>query len=201
MKQRQTIRNFLRLFSFILLIFSILSLTGNIKAQTRSPKTVRDFFNLLPQKYFPLEACEPKTDRNCEKARKEYLQNYLEIEDTANGYLKGACDGAQSCLEMALFKRPNGTYIIGLGTFNEVMNDYYFLEYRNGNWFDVSTTVVPQFSKKNMYEFPRYGTTVKVFAKKILENGNEYGDKYEISEKGAKLYDLVWLNGKFTIKR
>src|SRR5687768_15883661 len=83
-------------------------------AQTKQPKTVRDFFNLLPQKYFPLEGCMPKTDRNCEKARAEYLNTFLEVEDTANGYLKGGCDGAQTCLEMALFKRPDNTYIVAL---------------------------------------------------------------------------------------
>jgi len=78
-----------------------------------------------------------------------------------------------------------------------MMNDYYFLDYQEGKWTDVSSSAVPQFSKKNMYELPRNGTTVPVFAKKIVEQGPDF----EASEKGAKLYDLVWKDGKFSVKK
>ena len=166
-------------------------------SSTSQPKTVRDFFMLLPEKYFTLEGCERAKDKDCRKAKINYLKTFAEIEDTKNGYLKGGCDGGQSCLEMALFKRPDGTYIIGLSTFAEMMNDYYFLEYKNGNWANISAEIVPQFSKKNMYELPRYGTTVKVFAKKIIEETKDY----EISDKGEKLYDLEWKDGKFNVKK
>jgi hypothetical protein len=95
---------------------------------------------------------------------------------------------------MALFKRPNGTYIVALNVIAEVQDDYFFLEYKNGKWFDVGAQVVPGYSRKNIYELPQHGTTVEVFAKKILEKGADY----ELTEKGAKLYDLEWKNGKFT---
>lgn len=163
------------------------------ESQTKQPRTVRDFFMLLPEKYFLLESCEPSKDRDCRRAKLNYLKTFTEVEDTANGYLKGGCDGAQSCMEMALFKRPDGTYLVGLAVSAEMMEDYYFLDYKNGVWTDVSAEVVPEFSRKNMYEIPRKGTTVKVYAKKIIEKG----DDYEIAEKGAKLYDLEWKDGKF----
>lgn len=137
-----------------------------------------------------------ESDKDCSKARAEYLKTYTEVEDTANGYFKGGCDGAQSCIEMAIFKRPDGTYLVGLATSGEMMNDFYFLDYKDGKWSDISSTVVPEFSKKNWYELPRVGTTVKVFAKKIVEQGKDY----EISEKGKKLYDLEWKDGKFEKK-
>jgi hypothetical protein len=160
------------------------------------PKNVRDFFMLLPEKYFVLEGCEREKDRDCKKAREEYLKTFGEV-DIANGYIKGGCDGAQACMEMAIFKRPNGTYLVGLATEAEMMNDFYFLDYKNGAWSDVSNSAVPEFSKKNMYVLPRHGTTVQVFAKKIVEKG----DDYETSERGAKLYDLEWKDGKFAKKR
>jgi hypothetical protein len=163
------------------------------ESQTNQPRTVRDFFMLLPEKYFVLEGCERGKDKDCRRARLDYLKTFAEVED--------GCDGGQACIEMALFKRPDNSYLVGVATSAEMMNNYYFLDYKNGKWTDVSAQVVPQFSKKNMYELPRYGTTVKVFAKKIIEEGNNYGDKYEISEKGARLYDLEWKDGKFTIKR
>lgn len=157
------------------------------------PKTVRDFFSLLPDKYFVLEACERDKDKDCTKARAEYLKTFTEVEDIKNGYFKGGCDGAQSCIEMAIFKRPDGNYLVAIATSSEMINDFYFLDYTGGKWTDVSRDV-PTFSKSNWYELPRVGTTVKVFEKKVTEKG----DDYEISEKGKKLYDLVWKDGRFT---
>lgn len=170
---------------------------NNSFALDSQPRTVRDFFMLLPEKYFLLEGCEPAKDKDCRQAKLDYLKTFGEVVDTANGYLKGGCDGAQSCLEMAIFKRPDGKYIVGLAVSQEMMNSYYFLNYEGGKWTDVSAEVVPQFSKKNMYELPRRGTTVLVFVKKIVEKGADY----EISDKGEKLYDLEWGGGKFSIKK
>lgn len=167
------------------------SMPGEI--QTGQPKTVRDFFMLLPEKYFLLEGCVRETDKDCRKAKIDYLKTYAEIEDTANGYLKAGCDGAQSCLEMAIFKRPDSTYIVGLAVSAEVMQDNYFLDYKNGVWTDISAQIIPDFSKKNQYDIPRRGTTVRVYAKKVIEKGNDY----EVTERGARLYDLEWKNGKF----
>lgn len=174
----------------ILLIFLLSTATF---AQTNQPKTVRDFFNLLPQKYFTLEGCEPKTDKNCNKARREYVQTFLEVEDSANGYWKSGCDGAQSCLTMALFKRPDSTYIVHVLTEFEMGEDSYFLEYKSGKWFDIGTKAIPSYSKKNTYLPPRTGTTIEVFKKNFPEPN--------FSERGKKIYSLVWKSGKFTIKK
>jgi hypothetical protein len=162
-------------------------------AQTKQPRTVRDFFNLLPQKYFTLEGCEPAKDKNCERARRQYVKTFLEVEDTPNGYWKSGCDGAQSCLTMALFKRPDATYIVHVLTEHEGGEDSYFLEYKNGKWSDIGASVVPEYSRKNTYVPPRQGTTVEVFKKNFPEP--------EYSERGAKIYDLQWKDGKFSIKK
>ena len=167
------------------------------KSPVGQPKTIREFFMLLPEKYFVLEGCQGDLEKDCNKAKIDYLKTFTEIEDTANGYFKGGCDGAQSCIEMAIFKKPDGTYLAGVSTYAEMANDNYFIDYDGGKWTDVSASVVPQFSKKNMYELPRVGTVVKVFAKKIIEKG----DDYEASEKGKKLYDLEWNDGKFAVKK
>lgn len=161
--------------------------------QIGQPKTIRDFFMLLPEKYFLMEGCVREKDKDCKKAKTDYLKTYAEVEDTANGYLKAGCDGAQSCLEMAIFKRPDSSYIVALAVTAEVTEDNYFLDYKNGTWTDISAEIVPDFSKKNQYEIPQNGTTVKVYAKKVIEKG----DDYEVTEKGAKLYDLIWKDGKF----
>jgi hypothetical protein len=61
---------------------SIANNSETAESQTKQPKTVRDFFNILPQKYFLLEGCEPAKDKNCERARREYVKTFLETEDT-----------------------------------------------------------------------------------------------------------------------
>lgn len=158
-------------------------------AETGRSKTARDFFLLLPQDYFGVECCDGDI--------RGYLKKYLLVEDTANGYLEGDGDGAQPGFKMALFKRPEGTYLIGLETFGEGLHENYFLEYKNGRWLDVGARVVPGYSRNNFYVIPRYGTTVKVFNRKFPEP-----ELPEVSEKGEKrLYDLVWKDGRFTIRR
>lgn len=164
-------------------------------ARTRQPKTVREFFVLLPQKYFTLEGCAANpTKKNCDRARAEYLKNFLEVEDAANGYMKGGCDGAQSCFHMALFKRPDGKYVVGLTTKFELGENSYFLEYLGGRWRDVGPQVVPGYGKDKVYELPRYGTTIEVY-----ENKKVAGEDYR--ERGRKLYNLAWRDGKFTIAK
>jgi hypothetical protein len=171
----------------------IISLSAVIASgQGKQPKTVRDFFMALPDKYFSLDCCMtlPRSKRKA-----EYLKRYLRVEDTANGYLSGSGDAAQEGFVMALFKRPSGTYLIGFYTEGEggVEDTPWtvFLNYSAGKWTDVSQTVVANYNKqKYIYELPQKGTTVEVFAKK------EEADGY----KGKKLHDLVWKNGKFVKK-
>jgi len=177
----------------LFLMFVICLFAFAASAQINQPRTVREFFNLLPQRYFALEGCSDNpTKANCDRARRRYVESFLETEDTANGYWKSGCDGAQTCLTMALFKRLNGTYIVALQTEFESGTDNYFLEYKNGKWLDVARQAVPDFSKNNIYELPQKGTTVEVFARKNTD---------DIPERGKKLYELVWKNGKFSVKR
>jgi hypothetical protein len=178
------------IFAVVALTLASITSTG----QTKPPKTVREFFSLLPQKYFPLEACSANpTKQNCDKARAEYLKRFLEIEDIPYGYMKGGCDGAQTCFHMALFKRPNGDYIVGLTTSFEAYEDSYFLEYSGAKWRDIGAQVVPEYGKNKVYDFPRNGTTVEVY-----EYNKVAGQDY--SKRGRKLYDLIWKDGRFIKK-
>lgn len=165
-------------------------------AQDGTPTTVREFFMLLPADYFPLEEWNGKA-QTLAAAKRKYLKTLLKVEDNRNGYMEGDGDGAQMGLKMALFKRPGGGYLIGLHLFGEGENRNHFLEYSGaGKWSDVTRKVIPQYSSNNLYEIPRYGTTVQVFAKIFPEP-----ESPELSEKGQKLYDLVWKVGTFTVTK
>ncbi|MEZ5344071.1 MAG: hypothetical protein R2681_00820 [Pyrinomonadaceae bacterium] len=167
-------------------------------ASGSQPSDVRGFFMKLPNEYFVIESCEEfRKTSLCEKAKARYLKDFTIVEDLKNGYLEAGGDGAQTAMKMAIFKRPEGTYLIGLNVFGEGQDTYKFLEYSNGKWQDISLEVVPEYSSTNIYELPRQGTTVSVFAKKIIEQGKDF----EESEKGEKLYDLTWADGKFSIQR
>ncbi len=96
-------------------------------------------------------------------------------------------------MTMALFKRSDATYIVHVLTEFEMGEDSYFLEYKNGKWTDIGARIIPEYSSKNTYVPPRYGTTVEVFKKNFPEP--------EYSERGAKIYDLEWKDGKFSIKK
>lgn len=96
------------------------------------PRTIRDFYMLLPEKYFVLEGCEREKDKDCRRAKVDYLKTFTEVEDTANGYLKGGCDGGQRCLEMTIFKRPDGTYLVAVSTEGEMIIEQHFLDYDGG---------------------------------------------------------------------
>ncbi|MFV0387659.1 MAG: hypothetical protein ACK5NT_02800 [Pyrinomonadaceae bacterium] len=164
---------------------------------TAAPKDVRGYFMALPEKYFLLEGCEPNKDRDCQKAKRDYLGHFLEVDDVENGYLRASGDGGQNSINMAIFKKPDGTYLIAVNVKGEVTNSYKFLNYANGKFEDVSLEVVPEYSTGNIYELPRKGTTVPVYGKHIVEQGADW----EVTEKGEKLYDLVWNNGEFSINR
>jgi hypothetical protein len=182
----------------LFLVFAVALFGISVSAQTKQPKTVRDFFNLLPQKYFEIGCCGVHDEPDSVKAHTKYLETFLRVEDAANGYLEGGGEAGQSSIIMALFKRPNGTYIVGVETAGEMFEHNYFLEYRNRRWYDISAKVIPQFSKAKIYNLPRYGTKIEVFDRKVIE---KISDDRIIYETGAKLYDLVWRNGEFTIRK
>ena len=53
---------------------------------------------------------------------------------------------------------------------------------------------MPGYGADKVYELPRYGTTVAVYENRLVEGG-------DYRERGRKLYDLTWKNGKFTIAK
>jgi hypothetical protein len=180
-----------------LLLLLVVVFAASAAGQARNPKTPREFFRLMPQKYFTLESLleDKNTREELARVQGEYLERYLEIEDNKNGFMQCGGDGSQESFKMALFKKPDRSYVVGLYVFGEWGEKYYFLEYRDRKWRNVSLTAVPGYRRSNIYELPRYGTTIKVFERK------NFSAEYDFGEQGRKLYDLVWKNGKFRIRK
>lgn len=190
------------LFAAVLLACS----AATVSAQKKTPRTVEDFYLLLPAKYIqPLASV---------KDRKKLIKT----RDVANGYLYLSGESAkvdwEGWAEIALFKKTNGDYIVGVvdGSCATICySGVEFLEYKNGKWSAVTAKVLPEISDEMIlarykkllpdsteydqqntpytnYQLPQKGTTVKV-------NANEGGDGDTL------LFELAWDGTRFNMKK
>lgn len=166
------------------LLISLLIPFSVAQSQAGKHLTVKDYFMLLPDEYMVIP-----------KDRREQIIHYeLGTIDVKNGFL--SCnDSAESEVIVAIFKKPDGSHLIAVSYdgegFDEQKQDIVpiftlnFLRYENGKWQDVTKDTLPlAFDSHLRYKLPRYGTTIEV-----------------TNREGRKQYDLVWSNGKFTVKQ
>src|SRR5688572_17226768 len=76
--------------------------------QGSTESELRRIFKAIPSKYFNIHCCDGNAD--------EFIKKYVTVEDSVNGYMKGADteeDPKYGSFEMALFKRADGTYLVG----------------------------------------------------------------------------------------
>jgi hypothetical protein len=164
-------KNLIRLAIFILFALPVFS---SFAAQV-TPKDVVEFYLALPKKYY-----EP--DRKHRQGLIAEDSGRIIAKDIKNGYLAISGDAGDPGVVVAIFKKADGQYIVGLNVYNELSEHFYFLQH-GVVWRDVSKEIVPEYSTRLKYELPRYGTTVKV-----------------TNSAGKKLYDLEWKQGRFVKK-
>src|SRR4030095_2686458 len=165
--------------NLLLVVVGVLAAQA-IHGQTSQPRTVRDYYLLLPDKYF--------------EASPEQRVNWMldpkrgAVVDVKNAYLLAPGDGAQMSLVVCLFKNDDGAYTIGVdASYSEdaTYSRLNFYHYVNGNFVDVTKSVVPiALPEEHWYDMPRHGTTIRV-----------------ATQKHRHLYDLVWNRRRFIIKR
>ena len=141
------------------------------------PRSVVDYYLALPDKYAgEIDRAEREELISDDRAR-------VIAKDIPNGYLAVSGDASSPGLTVALFKKADGSYLVGVTAYDETSEDFYCLSYHDGNWQDVTAVTIPEYSKRLRYELPRYGTSIKVK-----------------SQAGKVLYELTWHRGKFTKK-
>lgn len=144
-------------------------------------KTVTDYYLAMPDDKYStdIEGNQIKGKAALEKFRRSLIK----IEDKRNGYLKleGPWEG---WAEIALFKKKDGSYIIGhaeTGCGPACSGFVKFYTYAGGNWTDVTEKVFAEPSESEVlsifkskkidiegsgtdfyYLLPRVGTTVKM---------------------------------------
>ena len=136
------------------------------------PHDVWDYYMLLPKDYFEVPN------------REQLFKDMRGTLDKKNGYLKMDGDGAQHGMELGLFKRTHGDYLLAayLPPMDEPQVFLDFFKYENGklvkqNWAKIMPV---KFDENLLYKIPRTGTDIVV-----------------TKPNGKKLYVLKWNGEKF----
>jgi hypothetical protein len=149
-------------------------------AQSSTPRTVMDYYLLLPEKYF--------------EADKEQRVKWMldpkrgAVVDIKNGYIYAPGDGAQTSIYVCLFKRPAGSPLIAVKSYPSDTHEFtylHFYKYKQGALVEVSKGMLPVAVKETLkYEMPRYGKAI------VVRN-----------RQGQRIYSLVWSGRRFALHK
>lgn len=153
----------------------------------RTMRGVRDYFYTLPERYLDI----PTGDRAA------LLRSGNALVDEANGYIS-LKQGASGQYVLTVFRdratadgKTPTSYLVALShtipgsASARATSRLFFIRYDSETWSDVTDEILPvPFDPNLNYELPRVGTTISV-----------------TNRAGAKVYDLVWTNGRFLVKR
>jgi hypothetical protein len=169
----------------ILCVFAVVTGAGvqASPAQSSHPKTVGDYFLLVPEKYFPYDLSFRQ-----EPLRGQYRGGIVDIR---NGYISWDASDAPDSFEFTIFRKRNGTFIVA---YNDTGDDFdqepgnaglMLLSYESGRWRDVTRALLPvAVDRKLGYKLPRNGRSIEV-----------------TDAQGRNLYTLTWANDRFHLKR
>lgn len=162
-----------------------LALIGSAKtvnsspASYREPKTVADFFLLVPERVSGYDL----------QFREELLRGERRgtVIDIPNGYISWNASDNPEEFEFAIFRKSNGKYIVAFSSPGDpglYPSHFYLLSYDNGKWRDVTKALLPvAFDKRLNYKIPRRGRTIVV------------------TRDWRQRYHLTWTNDRFRLKR
>jgi hypothetical protein len=176
----QTMLSLKQLKSLLLTLLAVFLFQSTGPAQSSPPKTVLDYYLLLPDKYF---------EANKEQRVKWMLDSRRgAVVDIKNGYIYAPGDGAQTSLYVCLFKRPHGFPLVAVKSHPSDTQEYTrldFYEYKHGALVEVKETVLPvKVNEEFKYTMPRYGKSIEVR-----------------NQRGRRIYTLSWSGRRFVLKR
>jgi hypothetical protein len=152
-----------------------------IAAEAAQPKTVADFFLLVPEKYMPYYDVH---------FRQQLLRGERRgaIVDIPNGFISWDASDNTEYFEFALFRKSSGGYVIAYSVpYDDQFPDastFLLLSYERGSWRDDTKKLLPiQYDKTHTYNLPRRGTTIKV-----------------VGADGETLHTLVWSKDRFVVR-
>ena len=150
------------------------------QAQSSTPKTVFDYYLMLPEKYFEADK-EQRVKWMLDSRRGAVV-------DRKNGYIFAPGDGAQTSVFVCLFNRPRRSPLVAVKSYESDTDQYThldFYEYKAGALVEFKRRVLPvKVNEEFKYEMPRYGKSIQVR-----------------DRRGRRIYRLIWSGRRFVLKR
>jgi hypothetical protein len=148
---------------------------------THEPKTVVDFFLLVPDRYMPYYDLAFRQGI----ARGERRGTVIDI---PNGYLSWDASDNSEFFQVAIFRKSNGTHIVAYSVpYDDQFpgaSAFVLLSYDHGRWRDVTKAMLPvRYKKTNTYALPQQGTTI------VVRNEN------------GETYSLDWKDDRFVLRK
>ena len=181
------------LFLLVLLLVG-LPVSESVARPRKEPRTVLDYLDLLPQRFFEVDYPTSRSDRRRWLQAgfdKEIPPENRSIIDIKNDYLRFPGDGAQGRLDLAVF-RYQGKATVGVyNDFEE--GDLSFWRYKGGHLIEVTSQVLPRNWKKQDFNYflPRLGTTIRVVKQNF--------PPLIYPSKRIIIGSLVWTTGRFQL--
>lgn len=156
------------------------------------PKTVTDFYLAMPSNLYNFKQIKDKA------ALTKYRKKNIKIEDIKNGYLRIESTDHEGHGEVALFKKTDGSYIVGqveVGCGPVCGGGVDFWTYKSGKWTNVTGQVftfseadlnklfdsrnVEESDRASFFELPREGKIMTLKCDDCDANGDGILAKFE----------------------
>jgi hypothetical protein len=163
--------------NFVLIALITVAGFATADAQCAEPKTVADFFRLVPERY--MMGYDFRFREGLLRGERRGA-----VVDIRNGYIYWNASDNPEEFEFAIFRKNNGKYIVAFSVGYDADFDYsefFLLSYDGGRWRDVTRELLPvRYNRTNTYRLPRKGRSIVV-----------------TGEGGRTLYKLTWANDRF----
>ncbi len=170
------------------------------------PRTVTEFYLALPGGIYGIEGTQDaeipgfeddfffySNERNeSRSAILKYRKSLIKVEDIKNGYLRLESNEWKGWVEIALFKKADGSYVVAISQVAcgpACSGGVIFATYKTGHWKNVTKQVFPRsLPRASYYQLPRVGTSI------VLVCGDDSGKSCHA---GDKLTEFQWNKEKF----
>jgi hypothetical protein len=174
------------------ILFLLISIVAFSTLAFAQPKTVTDYYLAMPSNYYNFTQIKDKA------ALRNYRKKNVNIEDIKNGYLRIESNDLEGHGEVALFKKTDGSYIVGqteVGCGPVCGGSVEFWTYTAGKWTNVTKQVFifsdadlnSLFASRNVeasdrtafFELPREGKIMTLKCDDCDPNGDGVLAKFE----------------------
>ena len=189
------------------LIATVLTFIVGVSAAAQTqPRTVTDFYLALPGGIYGIEGTQDSdtpgfendfffyaNERNESRAAiRTYRRSLIKTADIKNGYLRLESNDWKGWAEVALFKKADASYVVGISQVAceaSCSGGVIFATYRYGHWKDVTKQVFLGSSQQHGYfKLPRVGTSIVLICGDKTNKGCLFG---------VELAEFQWNGEKF----